>query len=215
MVFAFESGKKACGYPLCLPWKEPRLKRSNRPETTKKSRIIVLQWYQLIFELIDMRSFSNLWYWIVLTVVWSSASQWVLGVPFDMISRAKRDGGQAQEDLETIVRIKVSRLLNIVKTSGMWMVGFTAFLFAVLVLLAFEYKIEFAQAVLFLFAPMNLLFFLSIRTASLIQQGENQGVALNRRLMMHRMTTQLIGMISILVTAMFGMYQNVTIGALG
>ncbi len=162
-----------------------------------------------------MRSFSNLWYWIVLAVVWSSASQWVIGVPFDMISRAKREGGQAQEDLETIVRIKAARLLNIARTSGAWMVGFTSFLFAVLVLLAFAYKIEFAQAVLFLFAPMTLLFYLSLRTASLIEKGENQGTALNRRLMRHRMATQFIGMISILVTSMFGMYQNVTIGALG
>jgi len=40
-------------------------------------------WYETIFELIDMRSFSNLWYWIVLSVLWSTMSHWVLGVPFD------------------------------------------------------------------------------------------------------------------------------------
>ena len=56
-----------------------------------------MDWYNVIFELIDMRSFSNLWYWIVLAVLWSTASHWVLSVPFDMISRAKRQGGAAQE----------------------------------------------------------------------------------------------------------------------
>ena len=61
--------------------------------------------YQVLFELIDMRSFSNLWYWIMLAVMWSSASHWVLGVPFDVISRARRQGGALQDDLETLVRI--------------------------------------------------------------------------------------------------------------
>ncbi|MEM9756043.1 MAG: component of SufBCD complex, partial [Pseudomonadota bacterium] len=32
-------------------------------------------------DVIDLRSFSNLWYWIVLAVFWSSASHWGLGVP--------------------------------------------------------------------------------------------------------------------------------------
>ena len=87
-----------------------------------------VQWYQVIFELIDMRSFSNLWYWIALAVLWSSTSHWVVGVPFDMILRARRQGGQPQADLETMVRINVTRLLYIARTSGLWLVGFACFL---------------------------------------------------------------------------------------
>ena len=70
-----------------------------------------LDWYKIVFELIDLRSFSNLWYWIMLGVVWSMASHWVLGVPFDMIQRARRDGGQAEQDLEALVRINTQRML--------------------------------------------------------------------------------------------------------
>ncbi len=32
-----------------------------------------MDWYATVFELIDMRSFSNLWYWIALAVVWYAA----------------------------------------------------------------------------------------------------------------------------------------------
>ncbi|MCU0909379.1 MAG: component of SufBCD complex, partial [Rhodobacteraceae bacterium] len=32
-----------------------------------------MDWYLTVFEVIDMRSFSNLWYWIGLAVLWSSA----------------------------------------------------------------------------------------------------------------------------------------------
>lgn len=205
--------KGTCGFCVCLPWKGARLKQdigaAPRQERTP------VQWYQTIFELIDMRSFSNLWYWIALAVLWSSTSHWVIGVPFDMITRARRDGGQAQQDLEDMVRINVGRILFIARTSGLWLVGIICFLLTVLMFLAFVYDIEFAQAVLFLAAPMTLVGFFSINTAFLIEAGENAGPVLHRRLMRHRVLIQLIGMVSIFVTAMFGMYQNMLIGVLG
>jgi hypothetical protein len=69
-----------------------------------------LDWYRTLFEVIDMRSFSNLWYWIAIAVTWSTVSHWVLGVPFDMLQRARRQGGQADADFETMVRINANRL---------------------------------------------------------------------------------------------------------
>ena len=84
--------------------------------------------YQVLFELIDMRSFSNLWYWIMLAVMWSSASHWVLGVPFDLISRARRQGGALQDDLEVLVRINTGRMLFIAQTAAAhWHVPLLAF----------------------------------------------------------------------------------------
>lgn len=174
-----------------------------------------MEWYQIIFELIDMRSFSNLWYWIMLAVMWSSSSHWVLGVPFDLISRARRQGGEAQADLETLVRINTTRLLYIARTAGTWLVAFLCFVLSMLLMLGFYYHIEFAQAVLFLLGPMTVLAAMSIRVAGIIEAGGDVGEALDRRLMRHRFSIQLLGMVSIFVTAMFGMYQNMQIGALG
>ena len=174
-----------------------------------------MEWYQIIFELIDMRSFSNLWYWIMLAVMWSSSSHWVLGVPFDLISRARRQGGEAQADLEALVRINTARLLFIARTSGTWLVAFLCFILSMLLMLGFYYQIEFAQAVLFLLVPMTVLAAMSIRVAGIIESGGYVGELLDRRLMRHRFSIQLLGMVSIFVTAMFGMYQNMQIGALG
>ena len=146
-------GKGACGRDPCLPWKGVRLKRTiahNRPNLARAA----VDWYQIIFELIDMRSFSNLWYWIMLAVMWSSSSHWVLGVPFDLISRARRQGGEAQQDLEALVRINITRLLYIARTSGIWLIAFLCFILSALLVLAVYYQIEFAQAVLFLLVPM-------------------------------------------------------------
>lgn len=171
--------------------------------------------YQVLFELIDMRSFSNLWYWIMLAVMWSSASHWVLGVPFDLISRARRQGGALQGDLETLVRINTGRMLYIAQTAGVWLVAFLCFLLTALLVLAIYYHVEFAQAVLLLVVPMSILSLLSLRTARLIAAGEHEGPALHRRLVRHRITTQALGMVSIFVTSMFGMYVNLYVGVLG
>jgi len=174
-----------------------------------------MDWVQIIFELIDLRSFSNLWYWIGLAVLWSSASHWVIGVPFDMISRARRDGGEALDDLETIVRINTNRTLYIARMAGLMLVAFLFFLVTTLLILSFWYDIEFAQAVLLMVVPVSILGVLTVRTARLIAGGENAGPALFRRLHRHRLATQVLGMLSIFVTAMFGMYQNIQIGIPG
>ncbi len=171
--------------------------------------------YQIVVELIDLRSFSNLWYWIMLAVMWSSASHWILGVPFDLISRARRQGGALQTDLEYVVRVQTERLTNIADTAGTMLMAGLFFVLTTLGTLATYYGIEFAQAVLLLLFPLAILGLLSLRTARLIQAGENSGAELHRRLFRHRVTTQFLGMISIFVTSMFGMYQNMHLGVLG
>lgn len=174
-----------------------------------------MDWYNTIFELIDMRSFSNLWFWIALAVVWSSASHWVLGVPFDMVQRARRSGGQVEADLEDLVRINVNRMLYISRTAGLWLLGMSCFILSGLAVLGFWYWIELAQALFLLGAPMSVVTLVNLKTAVRIEAGENQGDALRRRLTRCRLIVQLIGTASIFVTALWGMYQNFTIGVLG
>jgi hypothetical protein len=168
-----------------------------------------LEWYALIFLLIDMRSFSSLWYWIALAVLWSSASHWVLGVPFDLINRARRSGEQAVDDLVVLARINARRMLDISRNGGSWLIGFVCFSMTILALLAVVYRVELAQAVLFMFAPMVLVGYLSLRLALRIETEAPVGDALVRLLMRHRFMVQLIGMLAIFVTALFGMYHNI------
>lgn len=173
-----------------------------------------MDWTRLIFDLIDLRSFSNLWYWIALAVTWSTASHWVLGVPYDMVLRARRVGGQAETDLEDLVRINVNRILYIVGEAGLFLVVLLSFTLTTLALLGFVYKVEFCQAVFLIGAPMTLVAFLSVMTARHIEEGGDRGETLRRRLSLHRLGVQVIGMISIFVTAIWGMLQNFNISVL-
>ncbi|MEM1234456.1 MAG: component of SufBCD complex [Pseudomonadota bacterium] len=170
--------------------------------------------YSTLFEVIDMRSFSNLWFWIALAVVWSSASYWVLGVPFDMIQRAKKQRGAALDDLEAIVDVKVRRMLIIGRVSGFWLLGFLSFLLTALGVLAFFYWVEFAQALFLLGFPLSFVGARALTTASRIQSGHLTGDALIRALMKQRFWTQVVGIGAVFATAMFGMWQNLELGAL-
>lgn len=180
------------------------------------SRLYLVDWYQSVFELIDMRSFSNLWYWIILAVMWSSTSHWVLGVPWDMVIRARKDDDpERMRDLESIVRINTDRIMMIAAETGLLLAGFTCFILTMLVLLGFVYGNEFSQAVFLLLFPMTIIGLLSVATSNAIRRDGLSGEALYTMMHKHRVLTQVVGVISIFVTAMWGMLQNMTIGVLG
>lgn len=174
-----------------------------------------MDWYEIVFEVIDMRSFSNLWYWIGLAVLWSTTSHWVLGVPYDMVLRARRNGGEAETDLEDLVRINTNRILHIGQLSGLWLLAFGCAGLTALATLGFWYGVEFAQALFLLAFPLSIIAVLSLRTAHKLRASGAAGEGLQRQLSRHRVTTQVIGMLSVFVTAMWGMYQNLAIGPLG
>lgn len=171
-----------------------------------------MQWYDILFELIDFRSFSNLWYWLALSVVWSTASHWVLGVPYDLIRRARSDA-QAQRDLEDVLRVNVHRILFYARGSGLLSVAGTAFVLSALMVLALR-GIEFAQALLCILLPMIPVFGLRLRLALEFERGDHGSADLDRVLMRHRTAVQVIGMLAIFFTGLFGMYQNLRLGAI-
>ena len=168
----------------------------------------------LVFEMIDMRSFSNLWYWMVLAVMWSMLSHYVLGVPFDMVTRARRRGGQAMADVEDLARIQINRQLYILQVSGLWLVAANSALLTVLGVIGFVYSVQFAQALFLLILPAGIVGALGLRRAVRIQAEGLRGEALCKALARQRFMIQVIGVISIFITAVWGMYVNINVGPL-
>ena len=82
-------------------------------------------------------------------------------------------------------------------------------------MLGFYYQVEFAQAVFLLLFPMVLLGANSLRVARNLRRQELTIEAVSKALHRCRLATQVIGMFAILVTSMWGMYQNLSIGVLG
>ena len=172
-----------------------------------------MDFYSTAFELIDMRSFSNLWFWITLAYAWSAASHYVIGVPYDIVARAVKYGGQVEQDLKDLVRINANRFTYIADTAGNWLVGFGFFALTALALLGFYYGLELSQAMFLIFAPMSLVFALSVRCARRIDHTSLANIRMKLR--RQRLAIQVIGMLSILVTSMWGMFHNLSVGVLG
>lgn len=204
-----------------MPWKFTQLKGGNFQAAALRglkqlSGAIVAHWYDIIFELIDMRSFSNLWYWIALAVMWSSTSHWVLGVPWDMVARARRhENPDNIRDMQEMLRINCDRIEFIIRKSGVVLAGVLFFILTVLLMLGFVYNNEFSQAVFFMVMPMSFVLGLSVKAARVIKQQQLKGEALYRKLYIHRLIVQMIGTFAILATAMWGMFQNLNSYAFG
>jgi hypothetical protein len=138
-----------------------------------------------------------------------------MGVPYDAVSRARKaaigdEGGSAQEDLEILVRVNCNRIVHIMDVSGAWIIGMAFFLLTILAALGFWYKIEIAQAIFLLAAPMTFVALLSVRNARQIRGHGTFGEALRGHLGRQRFFNQVIGMVSIFITAFWGMWHNLS-----
>lgn len=171
-----------------------------------------MDFIDLVTEVIDLRSFSNLWYWIVLAILWSSLSHWVLGIPYDMVQRARRGHEDSLRDLRLLAEVNSRRILDFVELSGVLMVALSGFVISALLVLGWGYRVEFAQAITLLILPLILVTAISVATARRLQQNGFEGVPMQLR--NHRLVVQMIGIVSIFVTAFWGMYTNVTVSPL-
>ncbi len=167
-----------------------------------------MSFYKLLVEYIDLRSFSNLWYWIAVFAIWIKAVRNGLGVPYGMVGAARRDRGQALQDLEGMARISTARMLAFSRGLGPWLVGLVSFAGTILGLMAFVYHSGLALALFCLFAPLCLLGYLSLRAALRVEAGEDQGEALLALLTQHRLTVQFLAIVAVGATMLFGLYAN-------
>ena len=164
------------------------------------------------FEVIDLRSFSNLWFWIALAVAWSTASYWVVGVPFDMVRQVVRGDETALADLAALAGIHARRLVHIADVSGLLLTALAWFAGTALLVVGLVYRVEFAQALFLLGGPMSVVGWLNLRTAQHLLAHPPEAIPV--LMIRHRRIVQAIGVVSIFVTAMWGMWKNLSASVL-
>jgi hypothetical protein len=178
-----------------------------RDQDAAATRADPLDFLDLVTDVIDLRSFSNLWYWIVLAILWSTLSHWVIGIPYHMVQRARAGDETTEADLRVLAEINTRRILNFAELSGTAMVASSAFVVTSLMVLGWGYRVEFAQALVLLVLPLILVAGLTIRTARLLRSSGFED--LHVRLRNHRFLVQGMGICFIFVTAFWGMFVNV------
>lgn len=174
-----------------------------------------MNWHDSVFALIDLRSFSNVWFWIMLALLWSNLVHAIIGVPHDMVLRARRRGGQALEDLVAQAEVQARRRVSLMGRGGVWLVALVSAGVSAVAVLGFVYRIEFAQAVTLLLVPLVLVLALNQRLAARIDRAMPAPDQLMRDLTWHRVIVQAIGLAAILVTSVWGMLSNLSLTVLG
>lgn len=158
-------------------------------------------------ELLGSNSFSSIWYWLMVAIVWSRATHWTLGVPFEMARLGQRLEGQFQTDFESQVEMGVRRYTYIFREYGYFLVGFGAFFLAFVATLGFGFQLQFMQAVFLLLFPLSIAGLISVRFAFDLQKRPVLGGELFSKFQWHRRLKQVIGTVSILFSTFWGMSQ--------
>ncbi len=164
-----------------------------------------MNWHQTAFALIDLQSFTNVWFWIALVAVWSVAGNRVFGVPFSVLQRAARNDDAAQKDLEVLVRIHARRIHRTGHRYGVWIIGCGCALLTGLGLIGFLYRVELAQAIFLLALPLSLSGAMDLVAAARIDRESPTGEALRKRMWRQRSRIQAIGMVATVTTVIWGL----------
>jgi len=165
-----------------------------------------LDWTIAVLKFIELQTFTSFWYWLVVIVTWSIAGNWLIGVPFDMLFRARKCPPQELADLEAMVDVNVRRIVWTGQVFGVAMAALIGFFLCMLGTMGFVYGLELAQGLFMLSAPLTLIVAINVRLAYQLETAPLEGRDLVRRLFVVRLWTQIIAMISLFFTAMYGMY---------
>lgn len=172
-----------------------------------------LDFFDLVTEVIDLRSFSNLWYWIVLAILWSSMSHWTIGVPFHLVTRTRRGDTGAEADMMVLTRMNAERNVLFAETSGTAAMALSTFILTGLAIIGWAYGVEFCQAIFLLLCPSMIVLGIGVWTSYRLKADDYRNVV--QILRQHRTMVQMLGVVFIFLTAFWGMYQNVNVGPLG
>lgn len=119
---------------------------------------------------LDTRSFSSVWYWLMLTVTWTWVSRGALGIPPDLVRSLNRQGPEAADDAAALRLLDWVSLVTprwqLMRDDGAVLLGVASFVLSVLGGLGFLYGLELAQALLLLVGPLMLLGWLRLRLAA-------------------------------------------------
>ena len=186
-----------------------------RSRAAKDKELPVPQFDNLL-GLLGSRSFSSIWFWLLLLGMWSVTGRTVLGVPTEVLTRARRD--PATEDAAITLLDWLSLILprwQLSPREGAAFLGVTTFLLTSLAILGFGFGLEMAQALVLLLVPFWVLFWMRLRLARRLtplvaaaQEGRapvSQAARDAMRAMVwHKRGVTVLSMLSVAVVALWG-----------
>ena len=133
-----------------------------------------------MFQTFAAASFQSIWYWVLHVVVWTLACYRTLGVPHDMLLRARRVP-EAAAKVDILARLSSERIGGIHDRYGVPIAAAAGFALAGLAALGFSTGIEAAQAGFALLMPFIVVSYSKLRLALAIRRRGIAGTELRPR----------------------------------
>ena len=121
-------------------------------------------------EIMTANGFNNLWYWLLVSVVWVRAIQWTVGIPSDMMRAARRGNEQAKIDALGMMDIHIRTTTREFNQFGTALVLLTCFVMASFATMGFGNDIPVLQGVFFIAFPIVVLGALGVRLSYRLQK---------------------------------------------
>lgn len=167
------------------------------------------------------RSFSTIWFWLALIGMWSAAGRTVIGVPAEILARARLAQSRGETEGPETLALLDWLSLNLPRwrlgpREGAMFLAVTSFLLSSLAILGFGFRLELAQALTLVGFPFWVLFWMRVALARRLtpllaaaQDGsaslEDAVAATINRMVWHRRFATTLAMVSVLLTVLWGM----------
>lgn len=153
-----------------------------------------------MFQTFAAASFQSIWYWVLHVVVWTLACYRTLGVPHDMLVRARRNPEIAAK-VDMLARLSSERIGGIQDAFGVPIAAAIGFLLAGFAALGFSTGIEAAQAAFALLLPFVIVSYSKLRLAMAVRRRGIEGTELVLALARRRVWHQFIAIFAMLAAA--------------
>jgi hypothetical protein len=141
-------------------------------------------------------SFQSVWYWLLTLLVWTVVTNRILGVPYDMILRARRLP-EVAERVDQLAHIHAARIAGLSDGAGPVLAVAGGFALAALYGIGFVEGVEIGQAAFVLAFPLAAIAYSTMGLALAVRGRDFRGEALIRVLARRRFWHQLIAVLAI------------------
>lgn len=157
-------------------------------------------------DFLDLKSFWSIWFWIFSVVTWSMSSHWTLGVPYDMIIRADRQGGEFAKHCDSMIEANIFRMIYYFDLAGLYLMAFVAFALSAIATMGFVLGVEIFIAIFVLAFPVTIISGFSVKFSYRARREGWQGKLLRKKLRWRRFWNQVIGALATVAAVGLAMY---------
>lgn len=150
-----------------------------------------------MFTIFGTASFQNVWYWAFSVLALTLATQRTLGVPYDMLLRARDDAAEVSR-VEWLAHHAAGRVTAVSGRAGTAFAAAVGFVLAGLFVFGFLSGYELARAAFLLALPLAMIGYSTLRLAVSVQTRDLRGPVLVTVLARRRFWHQVVAVLAIL-----------------